>query len=385
MLNSRPYLKRFRQTDMVVRFWGVRGSLPTPSAANLKYGGNTSCVEVRTKSGQLIILDAGTGIRALGQKLKDEAPPNGHRIMLFLSHYHWDHIQGIPFFEPLYDPANFVYLHGFKTSEASVERALGEQMSNPFFPVDASVRRATRHFYAISEETLQIGDAVVTTRFLNHPQGCLGYRIEADGHAIVYASDNEHGSQVHDHNVRQLASDADLFIYDTQYTSEEYNSRRGWGHSTWEVGADIAVETGAKCLVLFHHDPDRSDFLLDEMLVAAKQRFPCSLAAFEGMELDVATAPEASTSFDKRYIARQDVFSPVVVRVLGTQVRQYDGALENISFGGAYLVSSAPLPPGQLVEIELQGKDNEKFIKAKARVVRCVKIGSRFGIGISFR
>ncbi len=374
---------------MIVRFWGVRGSLPTPNAANLKYGGNTACVEVRTNSGQLIILDAGTGIRALGQKLQQEAPSRGHRIMLFLSHYHWDHIQGIPFFEPMYEVANFVYLHGFKTSEASAERALGEQMANPFFPVDTNVMRATRHFYTINEETLQVGDAIVRTRFLNHPQGCLGYRIEADGHAVVYATDNEHGNPLYDRNVRELASGADFFIYDTQYTPEEYESKSGWGHSTYQVGAEIAHETGVRCLVLFHHDPDHSDSAIDEMLLATRRRFPNALAAFEGMELDAqAGSTEARTSFNKRYVARHKVRIPVVVRISHARApRLGNTTVENISLGGAYFVSPMAIELGEELEVELLSKNEEadSSLKARARVVRCVKIGDKFGIGISFR
>lgn len=372
---------------MIVRFWGVRGSLPTPSIANLKYGGNTPCVEVRTNTGQLIILDAGTGVRALGQRLMQETPPGGHRIMLFLSHYHWDHIQGIPFFEPMYVPGNIIYLHGFKTSEASIDKALGEQMANPFFPVNASVMRATRHFYTIGEESLQIGDAVIRTRFLNHPQGCMGYRIEADGCAIVYATDNEHGNPVHDRNVRELASGADLFIYDTQYTSEEYQSKRGWGHSTWEVGTSIASETGAKRLVLFHHDPDHSDFMLDDLLLAAKRRFPSTVAAFEGMELDLSGGPtESRTAFDKRYLARHEVSIPVVVRIREQETDLKHTIVENVSLDGAYFLAPAPMQLGQEVALELQqGGSGNRVLKVQARVMRCEKIGDKFGIGVTFR
>ncbi|MGI9101722.1 MAG: MBL fold metallo-hydrolase [Terriglobales bacterium] len=371
---------------MIVRFWGVRGSLPTPSIANLKYGGNTPCVEVCTNSGQLIILDAGTGIRALGQRLMQEKPPDGHRIMLFLTHYHWDHIQGIPFFEPMYVPGNIIYLHGFKTAQASVESALGDQMANPFFPVDPSVMQATRHLYTIGEETLQVGDAVVKTLFLNHPQGCLGYRIEADGHTIVYATDNEHGSEQHDRNVRELARGADIFIYDTQYTTEEYEAKRGWGHSTWEVGVDIARETGAKNLILFHHDPDHSDSVLDEVLQAARKELPSTIAAFEGLQLDPSHAPGKSrTSFNKRYAARHVVSIPVVVRIRDTGVKLAKTIVANISLDGAYILAPMPIEIGQEVEIELQQGITNKPLKTSARVMRCERLGDKYGVGITFR
>jgi phosphoribosyl 1,2-cyclic phosphodiesterase len=376
---------------MIVRFWGVRGSTPTPSTANLKYGGNTPCVEVRTSGGQLIVLDAGTGIRALGQRLAEETPPEGHRIMLFLSHYHWDHIQGIPFFEPLYAEGNFVYLHGFKTSEASIEKALGEQMSNPFFPVDPSVMKATRDFCTIGEETLQIGDAKVTTRSLFHPQGCMGYRIEADDQTLVYATDNEHGSLVHDRNIRELAAGADVVIYDTQYTPEEYSRKRGWGHSTWQEAVKIAKEVDAKHIVMFHHDPDHSDMFIDHMIVQARRCFPGVLAALEGMELDLlrlAQGESYQTSFDKRYLTRHVVALPVCIRIDGQPLHSGHAAVQNISLDGAYFLSGAQMTLGEEVEVELQfpgTEGGESTIRTKAHVMRCERIGDQYGIGVSFR
>ena len=371
---------------MIVRFWGVRGSLPTPSIANLKYGGNTPCVEVRTNSGQLILLDAGTGVRALGQRLMRETPEGGHRIMLFLTHYHWDHIQGIPFFEPLYAPGNIVYMHGFRTSEASVDKVLGEQMANPFFPVDASVMRATRHLYTIGEETIQVGDAVMTTRFLNHPQGCLGYRIEADGHTIVYATDNEHGSPAHDKNVRELCAGADFVIFDTQYTAAEYETRHGWGHSTWEVGVNVCRDAGAKGLVLFHHDPDHGDAMLDEMVLLARERFPSTIAAFEGMELDPSTPlADSHTAFDKRYLPRRETSMPLVgcIRLGTTSVT---ARIQNISLDGIYVLVPSPIQPGEEIDIELRSAGGgHELVRAKARVVRCEQVGAQFGLGLTLR
>ncbi len=373
---------------MIARFWGVRGSLPTPSVANLKYGGNTACVEVRTANDQLIVFDAGTGIRALGQRLMQEMPADGHRIMLFLTHYHWDHIQGIPFFEPLYVAANYIYLHGFKTPEASVERALGEQMSNPFFPVDTSVMHATRHLYSIGEETMQVGDAVVRTRFLNHPQGCLGYRIEADGKVLVYATDNEHGSPTHDRNLRELAKDADVMIYDAQYTAGEYLSKRGWGHSTWEVGVQVAREAQVKQLLLFHHDPEHSDAFVDNIVIEARRSFPAVMAAMEGMELDLSDPADGTTyqtSFDKRYAARHQLTLPLEMHALGLPAQEMSLEAQNISLDGAYVSSSKSLPVGQELEIELQLAKAPQPVRCKARVTRCEKLGDKFGIGLSFR
>jgi phosphoribosyl 1,2-cyclic phosphodiesterase len=317
----------------------------------------------------------------------EQTPPEGHRIMLFLSHYHWDHIQGIPFFEPMYVPGNYIYLHGFKTAEVSIVRAL-EQMSNPFFPVDAGVMRATRDFYNIGEEVLQIGDAVIRGRFLNHPQGCMGYRIEADGQALVYATDNEHGSPVHDRNLRELAQGADVMIYDAQYTPDEYGKKKGWGHSTWKVGVQIAGEAEVKQLVLFHHDPDHSDAFVDNMVFEASQTFPAVIGAMEGMELDLtkaAAGPTFHTSFDKRYATRHDLSVPVMLRVRDVPEDKAQMQAQNLSLDGAYVLSSHPWNIGQDLHIELQFAAATPPIRSKARVTRCEKLGGKFGIGLSFR
>ena len=373
---------------MLARFWGVRGSLPTPTPANLKYGGDTPCLEVRTSQGQTIIFDAGTGIRPLGKRLLQETPANGHRIMLFLTHYHWDHIQGLPFFEPMYVPSNMVYMHGFQTKDISVERALGEQMANPFFPVDMSVMRATRHFYTISEETLQIGDARLTTRFLNHPQGCLGYRIEDAGRVLVYATDTEHGDPRGDRNVRELAENADVLIYDAQYTPEEYPQKTGWGHSTWEQGVRIAKEVGVKHLILFHHDPDHNDYAVDTIVQEARRQFPSVHGAMREMEIElVPTSHETAfrERVEKRYNTRHEVPLPLSVR-LASEENQTE--VQNLSLDGLYFLSDTPLEPGSIVDLEIRlnvpavGKET---IKASAKVVRCERVGDKAGIGVTFR
>ncbi len=374
---------------MLARFWGVRGSIPTPTSANQKYGGNTCCLEVCTSSGQLIIFDAGSGIRALGRRLVRETPPEGHRIMLFMTHYHWDHIQGFPFFEPMYAPKNFVYLHGFKTPNVSVERAMGEQMANPFFPVDMSMMRATRNFYTIDEETFQIGDARVTSRFLNHPQGCLGYRVEEGGRVLVFATDNEHGDPHGDRNIRALAENADVLIYDAQYTSEEYrNGKVGWGHSTWEEGARIAKEVGVKELVLFHHDPDHDDFTVDSIVQEARRCFPHVHAAMEGMEIDLTRfSAEIAyrTGLEKRYNTRHQIPLPLSVQIENEQNQAH---AENISLDGAYFLSDTPLPTGMQLEMEIRlvpPEGHDGTLRATARVVRCERVGDKAGVGVTFR
>src|SRR5258706_5094759 len=219
---------------VLLRFWGVRGSIPTPSPANLKYGGNTPCVEVRTSTGQLIILDAGSGIRPLGMNLSANNGISDGPILVLMSHYHWDHIQGFPFFEPLYSPEKTVIVHGFSTDRTSVAQTFGDQFANPYFPVDMSVLRASVRFETIGVETREVSGVRISTCILNHPQGSLAYRIQDGKNSVVYATDHEHGKEPFDRNLRDLAKGADLLIYDSQYTPEEYPTKVGWGHSTWE-------------------------------------------------------------------------------------------------------------------------------------------------------
>lgn len=376
---------------MLVRFWGVRGSIPTPNTANLKYGGNTSCVEVYTSRGQLIIFDAGSGIRALGRRLAQERPAGGHRIMLFLTHYHWDHIQGFPFFEPMYAPENLIYLHGFGSENASAEQVLGGQMANPYFPVSMGVMRATANFYDIGEETLDIGGALLTTRFLNHPQGCLGYRVEDGARVLAYATDHEHGDERYDRNVRALAENADVLIYDAHYTPEEYKNKVGWGHSTWAEGVRIAKEVGVKQLILFHHDPERDDFMVDSILQDARCEFPNTHAAMEGLEIDLKDfLPEVAhhAGFEKRYNLRHCVPLPLIVWSRDEGNAEEHTLAENISLDGAYFLADQPLETGKQLTVDIHlalPTDHEGKIRASARVVRCDKVGDKAGVGITFR
>jgi phosphoribosyl 1,2-cyclic phosphodiesterase len=270
---------------MTLRFWGVRGSTPTPVRENLKYGGNTPCIELRA-GGELFILDCGTGLRLLGHSLRREFGRKPIRAQVFLSHYHWDHIQGIPFFTPLYDPKNTFVFHSFQSAETDVQRALEHQMNNPYFPVDMRAMRAKRNFREIEEQSGRFGGLLITARRLNHPQGCLGFRIEYHGRTITYATDNEPGDPRGDQNVRALADGADVLIYDAQYTPQEYcNGKQSWGHSTWEEGVKIAREARVKKLVLFHHDPDHNDRKVDAIVRQAQRRFPATIAAREGLML----------------------------------------------------------------------------------------------------
>lgn len=268
---------------MNVRFWGVRGSTPTPTLKNLRYGGNTSCVELRTQRGTLFVFDCGTGFRELGKDLEKEFGRRPIKARIFLTHYHWDHIQGIPFFTPLYHQRNQFVFHGYRFRDETLRHALEEQMTSPYFPVDMSTMEAHRRFFDIGEERIDFGEVVLQCKRLHHPQGCLGYRLECDGKVVVYATDNEPGNRRGDNNVRLLADGADLLIYDAQYTPGEMKVHRLWGHSNWQEGVRIAKECKVKRLVLFHHDPDRDDKAVDRIFKRARSHFDDVVAAKEGL------------------------------------------------------------------------------------------------------
>ena len=275
---------------MRVKFWGVRGSTPTPQAENMRYGGNTSCVEVRVGE-QLYIFDCGTGFRVLGQQLRDEfgekkLPLSAH---VFVSHFHWDHIQGIPFFRPLYDRADSQFLFHCSSRTRSLKQVMDEQMASPYFPVNLSQMQAQQKFYDIDSGRLNLEDGVqIQTSWLNHPQGCMGFRMETKDGVMVYATDNEPGDAAFDKGVRKLAEGADVLIYDAQYLPEEYAAeKRGWGHSHWREAVNVVMESGAKELVLFHHDPDHADVVIDKIVHDARNYYPKVRAAAEGMEIRI--------------------------------------------------------------------------------------------------
>ncbi len=280
---------------MLVRFWGVRGSTPTPQAENLRYGGNTSCVEVRV-NGHIYVFDCGTGFRNLGKHLQNEFADQAIYAHIFISHFHWDHIQGIPFFTPLYESRDSCFYFHSSNRSPGLQQAIEDQMSEPYFPVDMTEMAAKRHFYDIEEDRIAFDNCTIESKWLNHPQGCLGFRLEAQGKILVYATDNEPGSPQFDKNVRQLAQGADVLIYDAQYLPEEYEARkRGWGHSHWREAVNIVMESGAKELVLFHHDPDHADGCIDGIVSEARNYYPKVRAASEGMEITLGAEKAAST------------------------------------------------------------------------------------------
>lgn len=222
----------------------------------------------------------------LGKALAREFSGQAIRAHVLLSHYHWDHIQGLPFFEPLYGKANQFHFYSYSLPGATLEEALQGQMAHPYFPVDMNAMLAVRTFTEIKQGPFQLDDFIIHARRINHPQGCLSFRIENNSKALAYATDHEPGDPASDKAVRELARGAELLIYDSQYTWDQLRgAKRGWGHSSWEEGVRVCQEAGVKELILFHHDPDRNDVAVDELQAIACSRFPNSRAAFEGLEI----------------------------------------------------------------------------------------------------
>jgi len=263
-----------------VRFWGVRGSIPTASRETVGYGGNTPCVEIRISGVEdVYIWDGGTGLRELGRSLRDAvAPIHGY---LCFSHFHWDHIQGLPFFEPAYASGNAFTLVGPAQPTAGLVQILGGQMASVYFPVGLEQFGAHLAFQEIDEGTFMLGGVQFDTLCSLHPGRAMIYRLMHEGKRVIYATDNElpfnwkqdGRSTLHevDRFIRFFA-DADLLIHDAQYTPEELEHRRGWGHSSWPDSVDLAIAAGVKQLVLFHHDPDHSDSFLDAVGSAVQKR-----------------------------------------------------------------------------------------------------------------
>ncbi len=297
---------------MRIRFWGTRGSLAKPGPSTIRYGGNTSCVEVRAPDGTLIVLDCGTGAHELGQALlaTGERPIRGH---LLITHTHWDHIQGFPFFAPLFDPGNEWHVYAPHGLGQRLEDTLAGQMAYAYFPVNLGQFGATIHYHELSEGSFDVGSVRVITRFLNHPGLAMGYRLEAEGASLVYATDHEPHSRhlgeapdgkggvlpVHSEDQRhvEFLAGADLVIHDAQYTLEEYPKKLTWGHTPAEWAVDFARAGGVRRLALFHHDPLRTDEALDRLLEVCRQRAKTGggdlevIAAAEGQIIEL-TAPE---------------------------------------------------------------------------------------------
>jgi phosphoribosyl 1,2-cyclic phosphodiesterase len=265
-----------------VKFWGVRGSTPTPQIENLVHGGNTPCLEIRGPNNEIIIIDGGTGLRQLGNSLVREFPEGKLPVNFLLTHFHWDHIQGIPFFAPLYDPRTEVTFYSLSNS---LQDVLESQMTVPFFPVKFDSILSKRDFVHVANSPVKCGPVSIYPFAMNHPQGCIGYRIECGGAVVAYASDLEHGNKELDRLLRDSIQGADILIYDSQYTPEEYESRKGWGHSTWVEATRAAKDGDVGQLILFHHEPTHHDQLMLDITRKAQGLFANTLAAREGLVL----------------------------------------------------------------------------------------------------
>ncbi len=272
---------------MLIRFWGVRGSVPCPGTATARYGGNTACVEVRCGD-RLLVFDAGTGLRVLGTSLAQEA--TNVQADIFLSHFHSDHICGLPFFAPAYSPGSQIRLWaGSLLPDRRLSQVAHAVMSEPLFPGASGMFKANityRDFHAGQVLQPDVG-IIIRTAPLNHPGGATGYRVEFGNRAVAYISDTEHRPGELDEQVMALARGADLMIYDGNFTDEEFAMRTGWGHSTWQEGVRILVAAGAKRLAIFHHDPDHDDAFLDAVKAQAAGRHPGAIVAAEGMTLEI--------------------------------------------------------------------------------------------------
>jgi phosphoribosyl 1,2-cyclic phosphodiesterase len=287
--------------DLLVRFWGVRGSVAVPGPHTVRYGGNTSCVEVRYGH-DIVILDAGTGLRELGRKLVRELARHPARLRLLITHTHWDHIQGLPFFAPAYVDRQPIEILGPPRSRAGFLRTVAAAVESPFFPVALRDMPGNITFRELGSDPFSLGALACRTAPLNHPGGGFAFRLDSPAGSVAYVPDHEipcplaearrlpRAIRQRDAALRELIRDVDLLIHDAQYTSAEYATRVGWGHSCYEAAVLAAVEARARRLLLFHHDPDRTDRQMESLIRKARR-----VATRAGSSLVVEAAREGLT------------------------------------------------------------------------------------------
>jgi phosphoribosyl 1,2-cyclic phosphodiesterase len=276
---------------MKFKFWGVRGSIPSPGPHTVKYGGNTTCIEIRTDNNDLIILDAGTGIHALAQSLLKQMPIDAH---IFITHTHWDHIQGLPFFLPIFIPNNRISLYGSldPVTDEKINRALSVQLQYSYFPIQEAQLKAKIDYVTIRPgDPVKVGNAIITPIILNHPVLNFGYRVDCDGQSIFFTGDYEIQTNIYDaqdedyepfqryldekqKEVIQAMKDVDALVMDSSFTEEEYAAKHGWGHGTYDSAIALAAAANAKKLFFTHHEPTRTDAELDEIYLALLKKHP---------------------------------------------------------------------------------------------------------------
>jgi phosphoribosyl 1,2-cyclic phosphodiesterase len=377
-------------------FWGVRGSTPTLERDTWRYGGNTPCLELTAPGGTHFILDCGTGLRMLGNRWAHSHDDFGVEAHVLVTHYHWDHIQGIPFFLPFFESQNRFHFYSFQSKSLgpdTLRQVLESQLASPYFPVDLSMMAAARSFREVTGgERWEVEGTRISAAWLNHPQGCLGYRFDTTAGSIVYATDNEPGVGDFDKTLRQFAQGTDVLIYDAQYSPEQIAStRKGWGHSSWLEGVKIARESKVRNLVLFHHSPDSSDNVVDGFLSAARQEFPATWAAAEGMTLTLSERGVDIALRETRLAPRRRLrFDAVVSGQSEDGVAFEEKAMvRDLSLQGAYLVlKNRPKLQSELrVVIEAALEQNRaSLLSLRATVIHC-KAGyenTQNGVGIVF-
>ena len=269
-----------------IKFWGVRGSIACPTPRHIAFGGNTSCIEV-SMGGQRVILDAGTGMRELGHWFLNK---NVKDATMLLTHTHWDHINGFPFFSPAFrKDRTFTIMAGHLNERGGVQKILAGQMSQPTFPVPLDMMGSKLEFEDFtSGDTFNLGKGIkVITTPLNHPDGATGYRIEYRGKAMCYITDTEHVIGKPDEKVLEIIEGADLVIYDSTYTDTEFPNRIGWGHSTWEEGVRLCQSANVKTLAIFHHDPDHEDLFMEQLERLARTTWSGAVVAREHMRFNL--------------------------------------------------------------------------------------------------
>src|SRR5918999_1549834 len=272
--------------DFSVRFWGVRGSIACSGPRTARYGGNTSSIEVRC-GGRMLLFDAGPGLRYLGNSLGNSQPLDAD---LYLTHTHFDHVCGLPFFRPFFEPKNRWRLWAGHLAEGmTLRRVLGEFMMSPLFPVPPQVFRARMEYreFKAGETLHPAPDIDIRTATLNHPDGATGYRVEFGARSLCYLTDTEHVPGAPDRNILALIDGADLVIYDSMYTDSEYDTYVGWGHSTWQEGIRLCRAARAKRLAVFHHDPEHDDDMLDGIAREVDKQLPGSVVAKDGLLLQL--------------------------------------------------------------------------------------------------
>ena len=387
---------------MRIRFWGTRGSLAKPGPNTVRYGGNTSCVEVRAPDGTRIVLDCGTGAHELGEALvaTGERPIHGH---LLITHTHWDHIQGFPFFAPLFDPGNEWHIYAPQGLGQRLEDTLAGQMAYAYFPVSLVQLGATIHFYELAEGSFDLGSVRVTTRFLNHPGLAMGYRLEARGVSLVYATDHEPHSRyfgegpeaaggmqpAHPEDQRhvEFLAGADLLIHDAQYTLEEYPKKVTWGHTPAEWAVDFACAGGVRRLALFHHDPLRTDEAVDRLVEVCRRRVTARgdalevFAAAEGQVIELTASGISPSPTPSAEVAPAPIEparmapgaktvlivddNPDIVRLLTMTLRAEGFRLLTATDGDAALaVARAERPDLLLLDWNMPGRDGLAVCRA---------------------